>query len=525
MYATLASLILAAQLIGGILDADRGHSPTAFMANPLQGLLITDILMTVSVLLTYGFVRCYANRVTATIAALMYAILFRAAIYSPVIFVVFFFMALFWGVVARRKGWLIPALFLLCISIQLQVTENLRTFPFHNTVTLTIIPLGIALILARHTLRWRDLPLGLLSFLIISLPYFLGAISLVIVWMVTTLVLAVWLRGSSSHEKQTDKLTVWGHVRRYWSDLHNPTSRHGLIMLCCWQLMPISILLCHSAPLYQQYLIFLLPGPCILSSISLTKTAEGLWSGERMTVPWYIRRYGIYALAGLIIIAQFIGSTAGILDIDSGHYNNGFYEPNYPTYDLRFFNTALTKADQLAQKHHLNRVYIATDWSTQSQLDFLSPEMRTPVTVFSSNCAVLPSTSEGPTVLLVGPYSYFVTDLITQFAKITLIGKPMQVAGTSFWLYIVTPKPEQAVSPPLLEDGLQHSVSGHYYDNIPWSVTSWRLMRSALPDYRTEYKYTMTSISHRLHQKSTTTECTFSAMRAGDQLLISLLSR
>src|SRR5205807_312650 len=105
-YATLAGLILAAQLIGGILDAGRGHFPTAFMANPLQGLLITDILMTVSVLLTYGFVRCHANRVAATIAALMYAILFRAAVYSPVIFLAFFFMALFWGAMAHRKGWL-----------------------------------------------------------------------------------------------------------------------------------------------------------------------------------------------------------------------------------------------------------------------------------------------------------------------------------------------------------------------------------------------------------------------------------
>ena len=519
VYATLAGLILVAQLIGGILDVDRGHSPTTFMANPLQGLLITDILMTVSVLLTYGFVRCHANRVAATIAALMYAILFRAAVYSPVIFVVFFFMALFWGVVAHRKGWLIPALFLLCISIQLQVTENLRTFPFHNTVALTIIPLGIALILARRTLRWRDLPLGLLSFLIISLPYFLGEISLVVVCIVTTLVLAVWPWGSSSHEKQTD-LTGWGHVRRYWSRLGNPTSRHGLIMLFCWQLMPIIILLCHSDPLYQQYLIFLLPGPCILSGIFLTKTAEGLWSGERMMVPWFIRRYGMYALAGLIIIAQFIGSTLGVLDIDRGHYSNGFYEPGYPTYDLRFFRTALTKADQLAQQHHLNRVYIAADWSTQDQLDLLSPQMHTPVIIFSSNCAVLPSTSEGPAVLLVGPYSYLTIDLIMQFAKVTLIGKPMQVGGASFLLYIVTPKPEQAVSPPLLEDGLQHSVSGHYYDHIPWLVTSWRLMRSALPDYRTEYKYTMKSIPHELHQQSTTTECTFSAMRAGDQVLI-----
>src|SRR5205823_6348813 len=149
-------------------------------------------------------------------------------------------------------------------------------------------------------------------------------------------------------------------------------------------------------PLYQLYLIFLLPGPCILSGTLLTKTAEWLWSGERMTGPWYIWRYGVYALAGLIIMAQCIGSTVGILDMDRGHYSNGFYEPSYPAYDLRFFRTALTKADLLAQQHHLSRVYISTDWSTQSQLDFLSPEMHTPVTIFSSNCAVLPSPGAGP---------------------------------------------------------------------------------------------------------------------------------
>lgn len=47
-------------------------------------------------------------------------------------------------------------------------------------------------------------------------------------------------------------------------------------------------------------------------------------------------RYSIYALASLIIIAQFISSTAAILDTDHGNYSDG-HEYAFTYNDLRSF--------------------------------------------------------------------------------------------------------------------------------------------------------------------------------------------
>ena len=507
--------------------------PAALTKDPLWGAITVGLLATVSVLLTYGFVRHYYGRVAATIAALLYATLFRAVVYSRFIwninllplFIMLFFMALFWGVVARRKGWLFPALFLLGILIQL-----------HATAAMLIIPLVIALILAPGTIRWRDLALGLLSLLIIYLPYLLWEIHtnfkdihmllqiflhpqqkvvfddmawlfyqaflnpynvlskqnplhwlnvapyldetsvlwklapylawisqlliyLVIASVATALVLAAWPWGSSSRAQTR---TGWGYVRHYWLLLRTSPYRCGLIVLLSWQIVPLTILLRHSLPLFLHYFIFLMPGPCILVGIFLAKTAQWLGNSDARSlvansplpapptdainrVPTLSRakaphrepffnplantlgfspskrtdplqrvrgrvpggrglQYGIYALASLIIIAQFISSTVGIIDIDHGNYSDAFGKA-YVYDDLRSLHAALSKADQLAQQLHLNRVYISATGPVpiRTSLDYLSTQMHTPTTVLDSNCIVLPSTAEGPALMLVKP--------------------------------------------------------------------------------------------------------------------------
>ncbi len=241
----------------------------------------------------------------------------------------------------------------------------------------------------------------------------------------------------------------------------------------------------------------------------------------------YLNSIGVYALASLIIIAQFITSTAAILDIDRGHYSGGFSSGHSSYNDLRSLRNAVTEADQLAQQHHLNRVYISTDETMLNALQFLSTQMHTPATVFESSCVVLPSTAEGPAVMLVGPYSDVTNALVTSktfshYLTATLIDKPRRPGGAPFWLYIVTPQPEQAVPHTLSTHDLQLSTSAQSFDykNSPWVVTSWSLLHSALPDYHTYYTYTMTPFSHGSYAQSTTTQCTFTAMRAGDQVLI-----
>src|SRR5579863_7417073 len=96
--------------------------------------------------------------------------------------------------------------------------------------------------------------------------------------------------------------------------------------------------------------------------------------------------------------------------------------PTVPGYDLRSLRAAITEADQLAQRNHLKRVYISTDWTTQDQLQLLSTQMHTPVTLFDANCVLLPSAAEGPAVMLIGPYNYWVHDLAMEVATVTLKG-------------------------------------------------------------------------------------------------------
>ncbi len=600
--------------------------PAALTGDPLWGAATVAIVMTISVLLTYGFVRSYYGRVAATIAALLYATLFRAVVYSRSIwnpnllpiFVVLFVMALFWGVVARRKGWLFPALFLLGILIQL-----------HPTGAMMFIPFIIALLLAPGTLRWRDLALGLFSLLMIYLPYLLWEISihfsdvhilaqtllsprqkavfddqawlfyqtlfnpydilsihhplhwrnvapyldetsmlwqlapylawishlliyLVLASMVIALVMAVWTWGSSSQEEQTSKTMGWGAVYRYWSRLRSSPYRCGLVVLLSWQIVPLILLSRHSLPLYLHYFIFLLPGPCILVGMVLAKALHRCAdTGYRVRWPLcQLASYGLYVLAGLIIIAQCLASTVGILDMDRGNYSDGFrqgyringgFKSAYVTNDLRSLRSAVTEADQFAQRQHVNRVYISAGANTQAMLQFLSTQMRTPVTIFNANCVVLPSVAKGPAVMLVAPDAAFTnavirSNMLSDSATATLVDKPKRAGGAPFWLYLVAPRPAQSIAhmhalKTVVTTGrdLQlrpSSQSFFLFSRPPWLVTHWSLLDSASPSYHKSYAdtITITRFSGGSDGLSTTTtnQCIFSAMRAGDQVVIPL---
>ncbi len=636
--------------------------PAAFTNDPLWGAITTAILMTISVLLTYCFVRSYYGRAAGTIAALLYATLFRAVFYSRFIwnvnflplFAVLFLMALFRGVVARRKGWLFPALFLLGILLQL-----------HTSGAMLIIPFAVALVLAPGTLRWRDFALGLLSLLIIYFPYllwemathfsdvhlmiqtflhpqnkpilddlawifyqdllnpydllsqqnplhwhnvlpYLGETSLLwqlapyLAWIsqmliylvgisvVTLLLLAVWpwnpsdtipesnminkdsqaeTHNVSQSGRMAYLLRLWRYLRDYWLLLRSSPYRCGLMVLLFWQIVPMVLLLRHSLLLYLHYFIFLLPGPCILVGIFLAKTAETInWAvtdgkksggrdqsasdatgnllplvGARFITP-AIRpslSIGIYVLAALIIVAQFIGSIVGILDIDHGNYSDGYGhsysigDGSMATYgynDLRTLRSALTEADQLAQQYHLNRVYVSAAGfaHTEAQFRFLSTQMHTPVTVFNSNCITLPNPTEGPAVMLMEPYNDFTPAIVKQFATATLVDKPKRPGGAPFWLYIVTPKPVQAIPQAQLSfnngQDLQLDTSSKIFsfNGTPWIITHWTALRSLPPHDTITYTYSlaMTHFLNRFHYASMPNQCTFTAMRAGDQLLI-----
>jgi len=312
----------------------------------------------------------------------------------------------------------------------------------------------------------------------------------------------------------------------YWHKLRNSPASCGWLILLSWQLVLLIVETRHGA-LYLHYFIILLPGPCIILAIFIQQVLRWLEQGH---IPQRLRlssHYLLYTLVVLVIAAQFVGSTAGILDLDQGHYSDGSPVNNLYN-DLRSLQMAVNEADQVAQQHHLNRVYISTDWPTQSTLRYLSTFMKTPATLFASatqtddhDCIALPGARNGPAVMLIGPYSDFTDTLVQHFTSATLIDKPARPGGAPFRLYIVSSPNIQPIAQAKLGKDIQllnTPAQTVTFKNAPFVITRWSLLRSAEPGYRKVYGYNFTQTSNA--QQNNTSQCYFTAMRAGDQILV-----
>ncbi len=149
--------------------------PAAFSGDPFWANVATGLFNTAAVLLAYVFTRRYFGRPAAIITAALYAtgaaaIEFSRFIWQPNLvapFTIIFMFPLFEGVVKRRKGWLVPALLLFGVLGQV-----------HESAYLLIFPLLAAVFLAWKTIRWRDVVLGLLSLVVVYIPYLVWEISI-----------------------------------------------------------------------------------------------------------------------------------------------------------------------------------------------------------------------------------------------------------------------------------------------------------------------------------------------------------
>ena len=298
--------------------------------------------------------------------------------------------------------------------------------------------------------------------------------------------------------------------------------RCGLILLLVWQVVPLLILSRHAIDLHTQYFFMLLPGPFVFIGIFFAHIVNWL---QKQKSWLYQLRFAFYGLAFLLIAAQTLGSTAWLLDTQYGNSSNDAFAPYHN--DLNSLKQALNDADSLAQTHHLNHIYIATDEATQTALGYLSEQMHTPTTLFdASHCLVLPSVANGPAVLLVGPHSTLADALVKQFASATLVNAPSRLGGAPFHLYLVSSLHAQTTSQnvafgndlQLLEPAAQTMNVAQKF----WQVTRWRLLRPQAARLRTNYGYVMMASYSGSGDttQQTTNICTFSTIRAGDQLLV-----
>ncbi len=397
---------------------------------------------------------------------------------------------------------------------------------------------------------YDHIPTNTHSLLYALVPFLVWALPVMLLLVVCGLALTfieVFLftrRGGGGEDEGRGRLRrpgrlVWGRLRHpgledpasranslqglhtMWAEFRSAPQRCGFFLLLVWQIVPILFLSRHAVPLFPYYLLLLMPGPFILIGLFLSTVVRWL---QRRGQQRHILHYGVYALACLLTIAQLLGSMAAITDQATGNIPHG-----YSFNTLNSLEDALAEADQLALQHHLNHVYIATDQFTQGALRYLAEQMQTSTTLFdASHCLVLPNPTDGPAVLLVGPYDKLTGVLLSQFAITTLVDRPKRLGGVPFELYIVQP-----ITPSKLTSSnegfvnnlqlLDNHAQSFNFNSSTWITISWSFMRSASPKYRATYTYTMKALfNHSGNDRlSVSSQCISTSMRAGDELIVS----
>lgn len=547
-----------------------------FSANPLAGAILTAVLSTLAVFLTYVMTCRYYGRLAGTIAASLFAVAAAPVFYSRfmwnqnllLFFVPLFISVLFYGVLERRKGWLAPAIVLVGLLAQL-----------HGSGFLLAAPLVVAFVLAPGTVRIRDIVLGALAFLVLYSTYLL--------WLVHShyrdiTIFLTSIRHPSIIDNQA-LIFFLQFLSPYGFDPNNIplTNRQSLLfrlspLLLALAFLMTTVVLCSamlalvlalrtdkarrdvsakertgSVAIWQSAiswwtelraspyrcalwvllswqlvpLIYLLRHSIKLHSHYFIMLMPGPfllfaiivvkvidWTRLRATGA-RILRLCLYGLTILLVAAQFLGGLAVVLDTARGNFNADYNRFN----DLHSLQRALGEADQLAQQRHLRRVYVSTDDIRRSALYYLSEQMSTPTTVFDDSCAVLPDLKAGPAVLLAGPNDDLTTAIAERFASAALVDRPARLGGAPFRLYVVDPLPQQGAGSETLSQDIQFlgAKNSLTFQQNPWLVTRWELLHTKQPSSGTTYTYRFTG-----SQGAQQSQCTLTSMQAGDQLFI-----
>ncbi|GAC1360257.1 MAG: hypothetical protein NVS2B12_09280 [Ktedonobacteraceae bacterium] len=543
----------------------------ALSASPLGGAISIGLFTTAASLLTYIFTRRYFGRLPATIAALLCVtatvpLKYSRGIWQPNIlpfFVLLFVFFIYRGAVERRRGWFLPALAVFGIMYQLHP----------STLAMSVL-IVLALVMAPGTVRWREVVLAGLALLLLLSPYIVWEVlvkfddihgllafsrlpakfdtqgvvfyrqllypdngllpGLTRMWMVlmSALLLAgfvsacvLLLRQRKMYEQPVEQRKgAYKSFLSWWSAVCADPERSAVLLLLVWQIVPLVYISHHAVSLHMQYLLLFLPGPYILIALFL--------SGFITLVTHYrprlamLTRIGVIILASLLIFAQFATTSAYLIKMSSGHYDDRRVQNLPYVNDLHSLMHAVAEADQLAQARHLNRVYVTMDANVQETMTYLGEQLKTPTTVFdATSCLVLPAYGLGPAVLLVGPYADLANTLLRQFASATLVDQPSRLGGQPFKLYIVEPRPVVPVPQGRANFGNALALLTAVVQPMRTAgqnrlVTRWQILRSASGRPRVLYNYALeASLSTGGQAES---GCALTSLRQGDQLIVTL---
>lgn len=328
---------------------------------------------------------------------------------------------------------------------------------------------------------------------------------------------------SPSPTAEASEVSQGNRILHWWTTFLASPDRQGLLLLLCWQVAPLLLLTRHSIVLFTHYFIFLLPGEFILMAIVVVKALAFL---RRQKPEWeMLLRSGALTLVALVILAQLIGSGSALIDLTTGNFSNTSVYPHFN--DLHSAQNALQEADQLAQQRGIHRIYITESRTTDSAMDYLSAQLKTPVELIDDrNCLTLPDLSAGPVVFLAQPddqldYGQLVNNqvlasMFSQYAHATLVATPPDLGGDPYRLYILTAQPSPAPLPHTFAEGLQLLAPQAYVlPSTQLLVTRWRIPITQKSASRTNYHYLF---HFQSGGASLSIDCKPTATWAGDQL-------
>ena len=349
-------------------------------------------------------------------------------------------------------------------------------------------PLQYRFVLPRLSVDTHLIPGNAHSILLTTPLHLIAQFSQPESWLMEGLLLGAWLMVAL--------LILWPFrsseqrsLKGLWQNLLNSPERKGLLLLLVWQ-GTFLLILRHSVFVYIHYLIYLLPGPFILIGLLLANAIKWVrhlhFSWERLV------RYGLYALVGMLVLIQTVGSVGWLVDHTRGNFDSNYAFPPY--FDLATVQRIVNNADQLAQQRHLSRIYINIHGDDVSAVTYLAQFAHTPIAVADANqCLVVPDVTSGPVVYITDPDRPDIDTLLKRYTTATQVGEIQHTGGVPFKMYVLSAKPEP--QPALqLSGGVQlfsqqADVVSAGASNPQMLVTRWKIHDTAVAQPRVVYKY------------------------------------
>lgn len=559
--------------------------PASLTADPLWGNILVGFCCTLAVLLTYFLTRRYYGRSAAVIASLLFATSIWAIVYSRTIWpqnflplcAITFLLIVFRGVLDRRPGWFAPAIILVGLAYQFHGTGIFLGAPLALACVfafktlrwrdLLFALLGLLVIFAPY-FYWEsqiqfqdfltvfqptsnaaqkyetifDLQAITLYQTLLS-PYITGVVTrddiLPLdpgsVWMTTPLhymrpllevlriiifviilcaIIVACVRVARS--TKSTSTTARHPLLRWLANFSASPQRQGLALLLAWQIIPLIYLLRHTR-LEPHYFIIYFPGQFILIAIFLTWFI-GIIQNYRPPAA-HFTRIATFALAGIIVVTQLIGSIGTLSDETQGHFNANETHPNF--FDSQSIQTALNRADKLAQENNIGHIYISASYALRTSMPYLAEQIQTPTTVFEMNqCFILPNPAAGGAIFLSQPDPSFDALILNQYTHSQLLEESPRLAGPPFRIYKIQAKevPETEITESnSFADGLQLLSPTLETVNQQYLVSRWRFTDTQQAAPRTLYNYDVSVQAPE--RRAVKTSCQATSIRAGDQLL------